>query len=173
MHQRLLLVPAVLAVAPALASEYLSIEQAQALIFPGEMLHDAHFVMSDVQLQALSRQAGTPPTRRQVRAWRSSGGGWFFLEQAIIKGDRIVYGVGLGSDGAVRGIEVLACEPLYSAVRRPQWLARFLGKRLSDHGALGVPALSGATLSSEALIQGVQRILAVHALFLRDQTAAR
>lgn len=167
MHQRLLLVPAVLATAPALANEYLSIEQAQALIFPGELLHEAHFVMSDAQLQALSRQAGTAPTRRQVRAWRSSSG-WFFLEQAIIKGDRIVYGVGLDSDGAVRGIEVLACVPLYSAVRRPQWLARFQGKRLSDHSALGVPALSGATLSSEALIQGVQRILAVHALFLRD-----
>jgi hypothetical protein len=171
MRYELLFIPAVVASAPALADEYLTVEQAQALIFPGQTLVDSHFVLTDAQMAALMKQTAAPLARRQVRVWKVSNGGWFFLDHVIVRGDRIVYAVGLDARGAVQGIEILACLPLYDGVRQSAWRAQFIGKDQARTQALdNIRSVSGSTLSSNNITLGVKRMLATHALFLSSSS---
>jgi hypothetical protein len=172
MRARLFLVPA-LAFAPlrARAYDFLTQEQAQALLFPKARLTPAQFVMTDAQVVALQRAAeGAPIWHRTVKVWKVSTGGWFFIDQVLGREDRITYALGLDSAGKVTGIEILVCDGGYTQVREPAWLAHFAGARLGD-GSLStqVPIISGVTLSSEHVIEGVRRLLAVHALFLAQR----
>ncbi|HWK52127.1 MAG TPA: FMN-binding protein [Steroidobacter sp.] len=171
MRHELLFIPAIVVSAPALADEYLTLQQAQAQIFPGQTLTDSHFVLDDGQISALVKQTGAPIARRQVRVWKVSDGGWFFLDHVIVRGDRIVYAVGLDARGAVQGIEILACLPLYDGIRQPAWRTQFIGK---DHGKAQsldhIKSVSGSTLSSNNITLGVKRMLATHALFLSSGT---
>lgn len=172
MRYELLFIPAIVASAPALADEYLTVEQAQALIFPGQTLVDSHFVLSDAQIDALVKQTGAPLNRRQVRVWKVSNGGWFFLDHVIVKGDRIVFAVGLDAHGAVQGIEILACLPRYNGIRQPAWRSQFVGKDYAKSRALdNIRSVSGSTLSSNNITEGVKRMLATHALFLSSSPA--
>jgi hypothetical protein len=167
MRYDLLFIPAVAISASAMAEEYLTVEQAQALIFPGESLVESHFVLDDAQMAALVRATGAPLTRRQVRLWKSASGGWFFLDHVIVKGDRIVYAIGLNAAGAVQGVEILACLALYDGIRRGAWRTQFVGKRNADAAYLeNLKGVSGSTLSSNNIKAGIKRMLAVHALFL-------
>ena len=167
MRFELFILPAAcVAAASANAEEYLTVSQAQALIFPGEALVDSSFVLNDKQIDALVRATG-PIARRQIRLWKSASGGWFFLHHVIVKGDRIVYAVGLNADGTVKGIEVLACLALYDGIRRSGWRTQFFGKRSADAAHLdNLKAVSGSTLSSNNLKAGIKRMLAIHELFL-------
>ena len=171
MRYELLFIPAaVVASASAMAEEYLTVEQAQALIFPGETLVQHHFILTDAQIEALVRQTG-PLARRQVRVWKSSSGGWFFLDHVIVKGDRIVYAVGLDAQGKIKGIEVLACLALYDGIRRGAWRTQFFG---TAHGSAAkldhIKAVSGSTLSCNNITTGIKRMLAIHALFLAEES---
>ncbi len=170
MRYELLFVPAALiASASVMAEEYLTIEQAQALLFPGESMVEKHFVLTDTQIEALVRATG-PLARRQVRLWQSSSGGWFFLDHVIVKGDRIVYAVALDESGAVKGIEVLACLALYDGIRRGAWRTQFFGTSHDNAAKLDhIKSVSGSTLSCNNLTTGIKRMLAIHALFLTKE----
>jgi len=171
MRYEFLFVPAALiASASVMAEEYLTIEQAQAMLFPGETFIPKHFVLTDAQIEALVRATG-PLARRQVRVWNSSAGGWFFLDHVIVKGDRIVYSVGLDEHGVVKGIEVLACLALYDGIRRGAWRTQFFGTRHANAAKLDhITAVSGSTLSCNNLTTGIKRMLAIHALFLTQKS---
>ncbi|HEY4368949.1 MAG TPA: FMN-binding protein [Steroidobacteraceae bacterium] len=167
MRFELLFLPALVVSAPSLAEEYLSVAQAQALIFPGATFSSADFVMSDEQIAALTKETGGSLTRRQVKVWRASTGGWFFLDQVIVRDDRVTYALGLSDDGAVKGLEILACMQLYDGIRRPEWRAQFVGKRYGKVDMLDqISTISGSTLSTNHITAGVKRLLATFALFL-------
>lgn len=171
MRHELLFIPAIVLSAPALADEYLTLAQAQAQIFPGQTLTESHFVLDDGQIAALVKQTGAPIARRQVRVWKVSDGGWFFLDHVIVRGDRIVFAVGLDARGAVQGIEILACLPLYNGIRQPGWRTQFIGKDHTKAQSLDhIKSVSGSTLSSNNITLGVKRMLATHALFLSSGT---
>jgi len=173
MRFELLLVPALVASAPVLAEQYLSVEEAQALIFPGETHTPGDFVLSDAQIAALTHATRAPLPRRSVKVWRTSSGGWFFLDQVIVRGDRITYALGLGQDGSIKGLEILACLQLYDGIRRPQWRAQFVGRRYGRADLLDqIGSVSGSTLSTNSITAGVKRLLATHALFLAPTATA-
>jgi Na+-transporting NADH:ubiquinone oxidoreductase subunit NqrC len=80
--------------------------------------------------------------------------------------------VAIGSDGAVRGIEIMEYSESYGyEVRDPQWRRQFLGKTAASKLRLGadIQNISGATLSSKHLTQGVKRILVMHELALKGR----
>lgn len=165
---------AIVASSPVLAEDFLSVEQAQQLIFPGATLTPADFVLTDAQLGVLGSKISTRVWRRQVKAWRASTGGWFFIDQVIGRDDRITYAVGIDGDGAVRGVEILTCLPKYDAIRRPEWRSQFAGRRYGKLDMLDqISTVSGATMSTTHIAEGVQRMLATYALFVAPQTPAR
>jgi Na+-transporting NADH:ubiquinone oxidoreductase subunit NqrC len=81
----------------------------------------------------------------------------------------IPYALALNSDGSVRGIEILEYRESYGGqVREPLWRAQFIGKRHGAELALykDIQNISGATLSSRHITDGVKRLLATYDIVL-------
>jgi hypothetical protein len=172
MKSRLLFAPlAALALVPvaAQAVTYLSTAQAQALMFPGQALRPDFRTLTPAQTAAIEKDAGVNVLTRELKAWRASDGGWFILDQVVGKHEFITFALALDAGGAVRDVEILDYRESYGdQVRSPAWRAQFAGKR---HGAQlklngDIRNISGATLSSKHITDGVRRLLATYAIVL-------
>jgi hypothetical protein len=172
----LVLGPAVL-LAPAsltaYAVSYLSIEQAQRQMFPGQSLAPAFVNLSDDQARQIEARSGVDVRRREVRVWRASGGGWFVADDVVGKHEFISFALALTADGRVMQVDVLDYRESYGGqVRESGWRAQFTGKTVNDPVRLGadIRNISGATLSSKNLTNGVRRLLAFYEVVLRRGT---
>ena len=173
MRSRFLLVPfATLAIVePAGAVVYLSVEQAQALMFPGATLTPEFRQLSDEQIAAIQKAAGLRLRSRDLHIWRVSTGGWFIADEVVGKHEFIPFALGLDDNGAVKAIEILEYRESYGdQVRNPAWRGQFAGKR---HGATlslarDIQNISGATLSCRHLTEGVKRLLATYAIAIAE-----
>jgi len=164
-------IPAVVLAAPAYATSYLTVPEAQRLLFPGATLREDFVVLSEAQQRAIAQRSGVAVTAAEVRAWRAPDGGVFLLDEVVGKHERIGYALGLNADGSVRGIEILDYREAYGfEVRNAKWRAQFAGKTASDPVALDrdIRNISGATLSSRHVTDGVRRLLATYAIALRQ-----
>ena len=132
---------------PALAVQYLSIEEAQKQAFPSARFTEV--------------QAG--------RVWKAEAGGklagFFIFDRVVGKHLYIDYAVALTPAGAVHSVEILEYRESYGGeVRSPSWLGQFVGK--TSGSALKINGdirnISGATLSSAHITEGVKRILAAY-----------
>ena len=137
---------------PAYAYQYSTVGTAQQQAFPG-----ARF--AEIQPQ---------------RVWKALAGdrliGYFFVDHVIGKHLYIDYSVALGADGRVRRVEILTYRESYGfEVANAGWLAQFAGKTSGSALAVGqdIRNISGATLSSRHVTEGVKRILAYYATHLR------
>ena len=154
---------------PAYATVYLTVEQAQAAMFPGASLAPDFRTLTDPQAAAIQKQSGERVANRQVKVWKVSTGGWFFVDQVVGKHEFITFAVGLDAAGAVKQVEILDYRESYGdQVRGTAWRAQFIGKRANAPVKLGadIKNISGATLSSKHVTDGVRRLLATHALVL-------
>jgi hypothetical protein len=171
MKARLLLIPLspLTMWAPAYAVTYLTVEQAQTLMFEGSVLTSDARMLSTAQVQAIEADSGVKVASPQLNAWRDAAGGWFILDQVIGKHEFIHYAVALDATGAVRQLEILDYHESYGGeVHLPAWRRQFVGKR---HGAPlqlngDIKNISGATLSCGHVTEGVRRLLATYALVL-------
>lgn len=170
MNARFLLLPLALApVAAVHATVYLTPEQAQAAMFPGEAMTPSFHTLTDAQVSAIRKAAGVSPLGRTLKAWRASGGGWLIVDEVVGKHEFITFAVALDAAGAVKTVEILEYRESYGGqVRDPRWRAQFTGKRAGEGVKLGVDIrnISGATLSSKHITDGVRRLLATYAIVL-------
>jgi hypothetical protein len=130
------------------AAQYLTVAQAQALLFPGEML---------------------TPFKAEHPTWRALGGGWFIVDKVLGKNEFITYALALDPRGRVRGVEILEyLEAHGGEIRDPAWRAQFVGKGTADPLQLDrdIRNISGATLSCRHITDGVKRLLEFHARVL-------
>jgi Na+-translocating ferredoxin:NAD+ oxidoreductase RnfG subunit len=168
-HFHLLPVAALTIAVPAHATVYLTVEQAQALMFPGASFTPAFLTLTDAQVAAIEAASDTSVRDRNVRAWRASSGGWFIADEVIGKHDYIPFAVAIDADGAVKSVEILEYREAYGGeVHNPKWLAQFAGKKEGNALADGesIKNISGATLSSKHVTDGVRRLLATYAIVL-------
>jgi Na+-translocating ferredoxin:NAD+ oxidoreductase RnfG subunit len=138
---------------PAYAAQYLSIDEARKQAFP----------------------SATNFTEVQPgRVWKAEAGGrvagLFILDRVIGKHLYIDYAVALTPSGAVHRVEILQYRESYGGeINNQSWLAQFVGKtsgsslRINDD----IRNISGATLSSTHVTEGVKRVLAAYANRLR------
>lgn len=170
MKAQFLLVPAVAIVAvatPAYAKVYLSVEQAQQLMFPGATFTQQPLTLTDDQVHAIEKASQTDVLSHQVQLWKVSTGGWVIVDQVVGKHEFIPIAVGLDDSGAVKSIEILEYREAFGdQVRNPQWLAQFYGKRNGATLTLtkDIQNISGATLSSKHITDGMRRLLATYAI---------
>ncbi|GFZ94050.1 FMN-binding protein [Sphingobium fuliginis] len=165
----LALVPVALVAPPAHAATYLSVEQAQSLMFPGETLTPAFRTLSNTEIAAIRKASGVSPLNRQLKVWRSARGGWLIVDQVVGKHEYITFAVALDASGAVRSVEIMDYRESYGdQVRNPKWRAQFAGKRNGAALQLDkdIKNISGATLSCRHVTDGVKRLLATYALVL-------
>lgn len=171
---RWLAAPVAVLAAPAFAAQYLTVEQAQAALFPAGTGFDAQdLTLGESQRDAIEELSGQRVREARPRVWRALEGGrpagWFFVDRVIGKHEFITYALALGADGAVRGIEIMDYRETYGGeIRDAGWRRQFAGKRQGDAFKLGgsIRNITGATLSCRNVMNGVQRLLAMHALVL-------
>ena len=169
MSHRFLLLPVAASVAslPASATVYLSVEQAQALMFPGATFTKDFRTLTADQARGIEKASDVNVRNREVMAWRASTGGWFIVDEVVGKHEFIPFALALDESGAVKDLEILEYREAYGdQVREPAWRAQFTGKK---HGARlklnqDIMNISGATLSSRHVTDGVKRLLATYDL---------
>jgi hypothetical protein len=132
---------------PAHAVQYLTVDAAQKLAFPAA----SRFV----------ENGGL--------TWKAQAGdrllGLFVVDHVIGKHLYIDYAVALDPAGRVMRVDILQYRESYGGeVREPGWLAQFVGKTSASPLKVGgdIRNISGATLSSLHVTEGVKRILATY-----------
>ena len=172
---KVLPVAAVAAIAPATAGAtvYLTIPAAQQALFPGARFAEHPLALSDEQRKAIARAAGASGYDKVQRVWEARSGalrvGWFIVDRVIGKHDLITYAAALAPDGTIRGIEILDYRETYGGeIRNPNWRRQFVGKRPGSALRLDqdIKNISGATLSSRHVTDGVRRLLVTYQMLL-------
>ena len=167
----MLMLPIMTAVAPAaMATVYLSPDQAITAIFPGQnagSFKASTLKLTKEQRKAVSASTGLSVRDKEIKIWTAADGSQMYVDQVVGKHEFITFAMGVGSDGKVRGVEILEYKETYGGeVRRPDWRKQFKGKKLGEAFKLGgdIMNISGATLSCHSVTEGVKRLLAIRAL---------
>jgi Na+-translocating ferredoxin:NAD+ oxidoreductase RnfG subunit len=161
----------VLAGGPAYATVYLSVEQAQAALFPGATFQADTRTLTDEQAKAIEHASGVNVRSKQLKAWRASTGGWFIVDEVVGKHEYIPFALALDAQGAVKGVEILEYREAYGdQIRNPEWRKQFVGKTPGTKLQLdkNIRNVSGATLSCKHVTDGVARLLATYDLVLKQ-----
>jgi len=161
--------------APALAMRYLSVEQAQKVAFPdATRFVEAHVIFTPADVAAIERRSGQKVLARGQQVWRAFSGdrmvGFFIVDYVIGKHLVIDYAVALDPNGRVGHVEILEYRESYGGeISNRSWLAQFVGKTSQDPIQLDqdIRNISGATLSSRHVTEGVKRVLALYDTCLR------
>jgi hypothetical protein len=151
---------------PVYAIVYMSVDQAQQLMFAGRMLTPMPLLLNAEQIAAIERDSGVKVYAGSLRAWKADDG-YFFVDAVIGKHDLITYAVALGADGGVRQVEILEYREAYGGeVRNAHWRAQFVGRHHGDAVQTGrdIQNISGATLSCQHVTDGIRRLLATYAI---------
>jgi Na+-translocating ferredoxin:NAD+ oxidoreductase RnfG subunit len=163
-------VPLAVASTAASASVFFSTEQAQQVMFPAGKFTKVALAMTPEQRDGLFARSGVHEPFREDGVWSVKGQGFFIVDQVVGKHELITYAVGLNLDGSVKQIEILEYRETYgSEVRGAAWRQQFVGKTAASPVRLNkdIANITGATLSSKHITDGVRRVLAVYDLALK------
>jgi FMN-binding domain len=168
-------VTALCAASPAQAVQYLTVAAAQKLAFPGaSQFLEAHVIYSSNDVQAIQRLSGQRVQTRGEQVWKAVAGngllGYFIVDYVIGKHLVIDYAVSLDPGGSVRRVDILEYRESYGGeVRNRGWLAQFVGKTGRSPLEINkdIRNISGATLSSRHVTEGIKKVLALYEVRLR------
>ena len=145
----------------AFAEVYLSTEQAANIFFPQQKLRKTEIVLTANEAEKIKQLSG-----KEVKSLKFSvllaNDGVVFTDQVIGKHELITYAVGIDKTGAVKGVEILEYRESYGGqIKRAAWRGQFNGKNKSSEVRAGsdIKTLSGATLSSTHVTDGVRRLI--------------
>jgi Na+-translocating ferredoxin:NAD+ oxidoreductase RnfG subunit len=151
------------------AAEYLTVPLAQRDLFPeADKFVDARITLSDAQRDAIKKLSGIRQRESEQPVWRAEKNGqllgWFIVDEVIGKHEFITYATAIAPTGKVLGVDILVYRETYGfQVRDAEWRNQFKGKTLQDHFKLDddIRNITGATLSSRNVMNGVKRLLAL------------
>jgi len=166
------LLPAALMAQPAFhaayATQYMSLAEAQKAAFA-----DAGEFRALPPLDAaVANELGAPGWSPQMFEARTVDQrlGWVIVDRVIGKAELITYALALDANGAVKSLEILEYRETHGGeVRLPAWRKQFVGKTAQEPVRLDsdIKNISGATLSSRHITEGVHRLLQLHQRVLR------
>jgi hypothetical protein len=164
-----------LAAAPAYAAQYLTVQQAQRKMFPdATAFKDAGLQLSAEHMRQMEALSGLPARSAQWRvisAWQGDKLlGHVVLDDVIGKFELISYAVALDPDARIRQVEILIYRESHGfEIRNAAWRKQFVGKTVADKLVVGdgIVNISGATLSSTHVTEGVRRIAALGQVALK------
>lgn len=160
----------------ASATTYFTGDAVKRALFPGATRFvDRSMTLTKAQMATISTKAATRVSAANVTAFDAYGAsgklGTLFIDKVYGKHEFITYALALDALGTVGSVEVMDYRESYGEqIRLPKWRAQFEGKRSGqplriDHE---IKNISGATLSSVHITEGVRRLLATYSLVLRD-----
>jgi Na+-translocating ferredoxin:NAD+ oxidoreductase subunit G len=153
----------------AYAVDYLSVDQAQKVLFPkATQFVKKDVTLTDSQLSKIKELSNVRQRNKSPEIWNVKAAdkiiGHFFVDEVIGKHEFITYAVGVTPEGEVIGVEIMSYRETHGGqVREENWRNNFKGKKLSDPFKLDkdVPNITGATLSCRNVLDGVKRILSL------------
>ena len=154
------------------AKIYVTVEQAQKILFPNKQLTKEPIIITD-DLQERMRVASSIryPFKGDL-IWKTADGGWLIVDEVVGKHEMISYAVGLSPNGSVIGIEILEYVESYGyEVAEAQWRKQFIGKTAKDPIKLNqdIQNIGGATLSCKHITDGVKRVAVLYDLALKTK----
>jgi len=156
----------------AQAKIYVSVEQAQKILFPNKQLTKVPLLITD-DLQERMRAASSIRYPFQgERIWKAADGSWLIIDEVVGKHEMITYALGIAPNGSILGIEILEYVESYGyEVAEAHWRQQFTGKTVKDPIKLNqdIQNIGGATLSCKHLTDGVKRVLVLHDFALKEK----
>lgn len=159
----------------AFATQYLTVEQAQRVLFPdATAFRNTTLQLTTEQMRAVEQLSGLPARSVNWRVYSAYRGdvpvGYVVLDDVIGKFELISYAVAINPDASVKQIEILAYRESHGfEIGSPAWRRQFAGKRVQAGLAIGegIENISGATLSCTHVTDGVRRIAAIAQVALK------
>jgi len=159
-------VPMMLGMSCAMATEYLTAEQAQHLMFAEATTFTPQAVAASAPLmQQIAARLGAPihPARWAIVAAMAGDRllGYVVTDGVVGKFELIQYAVALTPHGEILDVEILSYREAHGGeVRTRAWRQQFVGKTADAALSVGndIANISGATLSCTHLTDGVRRI---------------
>ena len=163
------------------AADYLDVAGAQKAIYPdADAFQQIVVSPSSAQLQALLAMTGEQPRHGMIRIWKATRQGellgHFFVDEVVGRQDLITYAIGVDSDGRLRDLEIMSYRESHGGeIRNASWRAQFNQRDSLDQLRFrtDIKNISGATLSSEHVTQGVRWLLALWQATLQPAVAAK
>lgn len=176
MHNSLWFLPMAAIVAPAFAVDYLSVNQAQKALFPSaEQFVEYPTNLSKDEKKLIKKRSGVRQRQDQQPIWKVMADdqlqGWFIVDDVIGKHEYITYAVAISPQGEVMGVDIMSYRETHGGeVRDEAWREHFVGKTVESTLKLDedIPNISGATLSSRNITDGVKRLLVLHNIKLKN-----
>ena len=156
----------------AQAETYLTEDQAVAILFPGVAMNSSWMELSLPEIKKIEKASSERVSSSKIRVWWGPDHQAMIIDRVLGKHAFITYAVAISSDGKVQGIEIMEYLETYGyQVREPKWRQKFVGKNI--HSPLkidkDIPNISGATLSSVHITNGVRRVLQTYEI-LKSKT---
>ncbi|QWD78342.1 FMN-binding protein [Polynucleobacter sp. MWH-Svant-W18] len=156
----------------AQAKIYVSIDQAQKILFPNKPLTKAPILITDDLQDKLRAASSIRHPFQGERIWKTANGGWLIVDEVVGKHEMITYAVGIAPNGSILGIEILEYVESYGyEVAEAQWRTQFTGKTAKDPIKLNqdIQNIGGATLSCKHITDGVKRVSVLYELALKEK----
>ncbi len=157
-------------VATAHAAQFLTIDQAQRVLFPtAGSFQERRLDLSRNQIIEIEDLSNTRMRLKRFRIWEAIGSGRrlgvVMVDEVYGKHEFITYALGIGPGGKIVGVEILVYRESFGGeVRNAQWRDQFVGKSVGDRLQLDkdIQNISGATLSCQHVTEGIRRDLALY-----------
>lgn len=149
------------------AETYLTEDQAAGVLFPGISLEPRWITLSPGDIQTIVKKSGEKPLSAQARVFWGPNKEALFIDRVVGKHEFITYAVAINPDGKVKGVEIMDYRETFGyQIRGKDWRQTFVGKSAADPVKLDkdIPNISGATLSSKHVTDGVRRVLQTYEL---------
>jgi hypothetical protein len=167
-------------VAIVVAADYLSVDAAQKAVYPdADAFQEVVVKQTPEQINALAALAGPQPPHGTIRIFKATRTGavlgHVFVDEVIGRENLITYAIGIDTDGTLRNLEIMSYRESHgSEVRNPGWRAQFDHRDSLEQLRFrtDIKNISGATLSSEHVTQGVRWLLALWQATLRPTPGA-
>jgi len=151
------------------ARQYLNIDEVKQVMFSGELFVQVDMEIPDQVREKMRKESGVRYAYKQKKVWKSSNGSWVLIDEVVGKHEMITYALGINADGSIQGVEILEYNESYGEqIREKSWLQQFKGKNKSEGIVWNkdIKNLTGATLSSKHVTNGVQRLMVLYREYL-------
>jgi len=175
---RALLLPwmVLLAVHVGRTEVYLSKQEALDWAFPGaERIEKEILYLSGTERRRIEELAHAEMDTGLFTVYRGYRDdrllGYAFIDTRTIRSKPAVFLVVLHPDGALRDTRILAWQEPPEYLPSERWLEQFDGHGLDTRTQLGrgIHAMTGATLTSRSLTDGIRRVLAIREVKLQGE----
>ena len=150
---------------PAHAGTLMTQRDALMLAFPSGRHERRTLYLTEEQRKA-AETLGRVKVESRVWTYYEGAEGFAYFDTHVVRTMPETFMAALAPDGSVRFVELVSFQEPDDYLPRPRWLDQFKGRKLDRELMVrrGIRNMTGASLTSEALADGVRRVLAVHSV---------